>query len=171
MVAKHLRYEAWTWVDVHGFGDLRRCSVTTLGNRSEHEEIRMDVQNSTQWMVDLAKRWRRKAKDLSKWPGNEGAAAALKRAASQLERTRDAWLDEELTMEQSAKEGKYSVDHVGRILNHHPTLNSGKKHRPRLRRRNVPVKPVPGPAAAGAPAAGEDASALLQDIVSSKYGG
>ena len=46
-----------------------------------------------------------------------------------------------VTLKEAHRIGGYSIDHLQRILASGQVENVGRKHRPRIRRRDVPVKP------------------------------
>ena len=121
--------------------------------------------------ANLPGQWRTLAKELRRF-GAEPQARALESCADELTEALRATDEELLTLRRAAAESGYSVDHVARLLREGKIPNAGEKSRPRVRRKDLPVRP-------GKPAEKRDNSTeigyipgrLFRDIIQSKYGG
>ncbi|MDQ3605086.1 MAG: hypothetical protein M3418_02695, partial [Gemmatimonadota bacterium] len=92
--------------------------------------------------------------------------------ADELERALEGTADELLSLKRAAAESGYTVDHIGRILRHQPTLNKGRKHAPRIRRGDLPKKrTASGTGLASAAAETHFDDRLFRSIAYSKFGG
>lgn len=121
--------------------------------------------------AQLPSTWKSAAADLRRF-GAESQARTLEACAEELTaalRTHDEQL---LSLRAAAAESGYSVDHLGRLLREGIIPNSGRKGKPLIRRRDLPVK------------AGEMreksciygrkryiGGRLFRDIIHSKFGG
>jgi len=119
---------------------------------------------------DLPGIWRETARILQAWLGNEGSVQALHYAADQLEHSLRLAVDQVLTLPQAAAESGYSADHLARLVREQPALNAGRKHAPRIRRRDLPRKPGKNGLANGKRSR-DRGDRLFRDIVTSKLGG
>jgi len=90
-------------------------------------------------LANLAERWRSRADELE--PFAAGPAQAFRRAADELEGEIRALDVESVTLSEASAIGGYSVDHLQRLVATAQLENVGRKHRPRVRRADVPVKP------------------------------
>ena len=89
--------------------------------------------------LGLSDRWRDEAKALRRW-GAELQAAVLEACADELEQaTKDREM-EQLTLEQAAIESGLSYSTLQKQLASGRLLNVGSKHRPRVRRDDLPRK-------------------------------
>lgn len=91
----------------------------------------------------LPVKWRAEA-DAYKRDGVPGHAALLRRVAEELEA---AWREHELealTLEQAAEESGYSYSALQKKIASGELPNAGSKHRPRVRRRDLPKKGARG---------------------------
>jgi len=89
---------------------------------------------------DLPALWRSKAESLR--PYAEPVARAFDRAADDLERALHTEVDELLTLTDAAAMSGYSPDHLGRLIKQGVIPNAGRPHAPRIRRGDVPRRPV-----------------------------
>ncbi len=90
-------------------------------------------------LTSLARTWYGRADDLA--PFAPAAAEAFRRAAQELDVALREAGDELLTLEQASASSGYSPDHLSRQLREGRIPNAGTKHRPRIRRADVPKKP------------------------------
>jgi hypothetical protein len=97
-------------------------------------------------LSDLAAGWRSRADELA--PYAPAAAEAFRRAAAELEAEVGA-SDGPVTLAEASRLGGYSIDHLQRLVASHKLDNVGQKHRPRIRRGDVPQKPGYLPPALG----------------------
>lgn len=103
--------------------------------------------------------WRLRAEE-ERQLGAEAQARTLEWCADQLETRAREWEDEKLTLEAAADESGYSRDHLSRLIAEEVLPNAGKKHAPRIRRRDLPRKPGHAPQAA--PSAAEPVGSKTQ---------
>jgi len=90
-------------------------------------------------MSDFPERWRQRAADIE--PFAPPAAVAFRECAAELEREQAGVSGELLTLEQAASVSGYSGDHLGTLIRSGKLANYGRKHAPRVRRGDLPVKP------------------------------
>lgn len=105
----------------------------------------------------LPEAWRAYAEDNRQILTRE-AAGAIERCANELERAWAAYWDEPLPLKNAAAESGYDPDSLGRVLRERPELNVGRKHAPRIRRKDLPRHP----GTRSASAAGDNLSSLDQ---------
>ncbi len=100
-----------------------------------------------QHLVELSGAWRTRADELERFA--PPAAAAFRLAADELEEALEIAGDEELTLADAAAESGYAArtlrDHLARGL----IPNAGEKHRPRIRRKDLPRRAAPAGASDG----------------------
>lgn len=89
--------------------------------------------------ADLHATWIARAAELE--PYAPGAAEAFRRAARELDDAVREFDEAPLTLEQASEVSGYSVDHLARMVREKRIPNIGEKHRPRVRRADVPMKP------------------------------
>jgi hypothetical protein len=87
---------------------------------------------------ELPNQWRVQAEQLA--PYAPAAAEAFRRAATELEQELGSSA-ESVTLAEGAAIGGYTVDHLQRLVAAGKIKNVGRKHRPRIRRIDVPAKP------------------------------
>jgi len=87
----------------------------------------------------LPSMWRTRASVLD--PYAPEVAKAFREAAAELERELIDRAEESVTLAQAAELGGYSIDHLQRLVSTGQLENVGRKHRPRVRRSAVPLKP------------------------------
>jgi hypothetical protein len=88
----------------------------------------------------LSERWRKDA-ELLRSHGAAEAATTKELCANELDAhslQRDL---EELTPTQAAEESGYSAGHIARLLESGRLENAGAKYTPRVRRKDLPIKP------------------------------
>lgn len=93
---------------------------------------------AAEWQ-DPAEQWRRDAEVLHRW-GATIQADVLERCAEEHQAFIVQREQATLTLQQAARESGYSEDHLGRLVREGTIPNAGSKHRPRLRRCDVPRK-------------------------------
>lgn len=91
----------------------------------------------------LAQRWRDDAALLRR-RGAEAQAAAVESCASDLEEEDRRLSLEMLTLEQAEGESGYSYSALQKMVADGRLPNAGGPHRPRIRRCDLPKKPIPG---------------------------
>lgn len=89
---------------------------------------------------DLAQRWNAEADTLDTW-GDDRGASILRRAATELDIAAREHDEEELTIPQASDESRYSRDHLRALVASGEIPNAGRKGAPRIRRKDLPVKP------------------------------
>ncbi len=72
--------------------------------------------------------------------GAASEAVAVERCADQVEARLRDWHREPLTLSQAAAENGYSADHLARLIREGRLPNAGRKHRPLVRRCDLPSK-------------------------------
>jgi hypothetical protein len=82
--------------------------------------------------------WRAKAAELERY--SPAAAIAFRDAAQELEAALHS-TEDGVTLTEASRVGGYSVDHLARLVREQRLTNLGRKHAPRIRRADVPVKP------------------------------
>ncbi len=90
----------------------------------------------------LPERWREEARTLRLY-GHEGTAEACERHAEEMEDAVRAYLDETLTVAEAAEEAGYSESHLRALLAEAKLANAGREGAPRIRRGDLPAKPMP----------------------------
>ena len=90
-------------------------------------------------MADLPERWRHRAADIEQFA--PPAAVAFRECAEEFERELAGVSGELLTLEQGASVSGYTADHLGALIRAGKLANYGRKHAPRVRHRDLPVKP------------------------------
>lgn len=91
-------------------------------------------------LASLASRWFAEAETLATWGDGRGAEI-LRRCACELETEAQAQADEALTIEQAADESGYSRDHLRSLVASGSIPNAGRRGSPRIRRKDLPMKP------------------------------
>lgn len=92
-------------------------------------------------VLGLAERWRARSEELRQLAAL-GQAATFTAAASELEALVASSGDDLLTLVEAASISGYSADHLGREVKERRIPNSGRKHAPRIRRSDLPIKPT-----------------------------
>ena len=90
--------------------------------------------------TDLADRWAAEATSLERW-GDERGATILRQCATELNAAERAHDDEALTITEASAASGYSADHLRSLVASGEIPNAGRKGSPRIRRRDLPVKP------------------------------
>ena len=91
-------------------------------------------------LLDLASRWIDEAASLERW-GDSRGAAMLRQCATQLDVAAREREGEALTIAQAGAESRYSADHLRALVASGQITNAGRKGSPRIRRRDLPIKP------------------------------
>lgn len=91
-------------------------------------------------LADLADRWRDEARSLRTY-GAEKIADAAEQHADELDAARAAQELHAVTLEEAEVIGGYSYSHLQRLVKEGTIPNAGREGRPRILRRDVPVKP------------------------------
>ena len=91
-------------------------------------------------MLDLVQRWTAEAVSLERW-GDERGATILRQCATELDAAARAHDDEALTIAAASAASGYSRDHLRALVSSGEIPNAGRKGSPRIRRRDLPVKP------------------------------
>ncbi len=68
-------------------------------------------------------------------------AAAYRRHVRELEAALEAFGHQELTLDQASKLGGYDKGSLTRLIREGKVKNVGRRHAPRIRRQDVPIKP------------------------------
>ena len=101
-------------------------------------------------LSDLPSAWRTRAENLERYAAP--AAAAFRTAADELEETIRSADEEKLTLAVASTESGYAARTLREKLAKGEIPNAGQKHRPRIRRGDLPRR-VPGEAGVFDPAA------------------
>ena len=117
-------------------------------------------------LEQLAARWVDEAQTARTRYGDDRVAGVIEMLASELRQALDSERESLLTLREAAAVSGYSADHLGRMVRRGRLLNRGRKHSPRVRQGDLPVKPPCAPAAATRYLSEE----LFQDIMNSKHG-
>ena len=121
-------------------------------------------------LSNLPDQWRALAAQQRRF-GAEPQARILEHCADELWRTLQHDQDEPLSLREAAEESGYSADHLARLIREGKVHNAGRKARPRIRRRELPVRPGRQlEQRAGLPEDGYLSDRLFRDITTSKYG-
>lgn len=91
-------------------------------------------------LTELVHRWSEEAESLERW-GDARGAAILRQCATELDVAAHEHEDEALTIAQAVEESGYSADHLRALVAAGEIPNAGRKGSPRIRRRDLPVKP------------------------------
>jgi hypothetical protein len=112
----------------------------------------------------LAPAWRERAASIRRYAPE--VANAWEDAATELETTlRDIGADL-LSLQAAARESGYSPDHLGRLIRRGKLTNHGREHAPKVRRAELPRKPVTARRLAPGPK-GPNMEALTRDAIAS----
>ena len=88
--------------------------------------------------ANLPAEWREKGKGLRRF--SEGAAAAFKECADDLDQAWRIWQEEPLTLDEAAEESGYTYSSLQQKVAAGEIPNIGDKGRPRVRRADLPRK-------------------------------
>lgn len=88
----------------------------------------------------LAEKWRHEANQDEERGLNEFAKVG-RRFADRLDKWTKNYNEEELTLDQAAKESGFTKDHLFRLLHDGKLKNVGEPRAPRIRREDLPRKP------------------------------
>jgi hypothetical protein len=115
----------------------------------------------------LPDHWRDRAKDLRRF--SPSAAEAFDAAADELQASLAQQQAELLTLEEASRESGYSADHLGVLIKEGKIENLGRKHAPRIRRRDLPRKPRPASATPiGSKSGGPTLAGITRDAINSR---
>lgn len=118
----------------------------------------------------LIARWREDSATLHLY-GDERGAHVCQLHAEQVEAAVRKWREEVLTLRQAAEESGYSEDRLGKLISKGEIPNAGRKHAPRLRRADLPLKPARVHKRDANPTdESYTVDGLFRDIVTSKHG-
>ena len=90
---------------------------------------------------ELLSRWLHRADEFRQYGVMVDGARLISALVSDLEVVFREEEAEVLTLAEAARISGYSVDHLGRLLRAGALANAGSKHRPRVRRGDLPCKP------------------------------
>lgn len=97
-------------------------------------------------VVELLEKWGARRQEWERL----GATVSGERIAAEVLTDLRALVDEDVvTLDEAARIGGYSRDHLERLVREGTIENRGRKHAPRIRRADVPTKPghpLPSPA-------------------------
>lgn len=89
----------------------------------------------------LIDRWLERREALAKYGALVDGARLLSECINDVEALFSGDTEEELSLTQAAQYSGYSEDHIGRLIRSGALPNVGRKHRPRVRRADLPRKP------------------------------
>lgn len=89
----------------------------------------------------LVEEWRERADYLRRWGAGEELAHVWRLAADELQRAIREANDEVLTLEEAARESGYSKRRLRELVAEGRVPNAGRKHAPRIRRADLPLRP------------------------------
>ncbi len=92
-------------------------------------------------LPELAGDWRRRA-ELLRTHGAEEAAKTCDALAAELEASISERENELLTLAQAQVVCGYSRDHLARLIRNGAIPNAGRRHAPRVRRQDLPMRPA-----------------------------
>ena len=101
-------------------------------------------------MHDLLARWRSEAETVERC-GYETTGKLIRRLAVEVEEALRDHQEETLTLAEAAFESRYSVEHLRKMAASGTIPNAGKKGRPRIRRSDLPTRPMNGKGHVGLP--------------------
>src|SRR5690606_36206357 len=84
--------------------------------------------------------WRERAEQVRRFAVDDRAAQLWEAAAEELERALQEAANEVLNLQQAAAESGYTADYLGRLVREGKIPNAGRKHAPKIRRRDLPRK-------------------------------
>ena len=121
-------------------------------------------------LAHLPEEWRTLAAQQRRF-GAEAQARILEYCADELWTLLHAAEDELLPLHRAAEESGYTADHLSRLIREGKLPNAGRKARPLIRRKDLPIKPA-RQLTSGAEEAetGYVSDRLFRDITTSKYG-
>lgn len=90
---------------------------------------------------ELLERWQARRESFQRYGAAVDGARLLDECLVELRSMLDEEDSDLLTLEEAAAWSGYSADHVGRLLREGKLANLGRKHRPRVRRGDLPTKP------------------------------
>jgi hypothetical protein len=90
---------------------------------------------------ELIERWAAHASDLEALGAQVDGARLIRRLLGELEQVLRYEESEVLTLAEAAEYSGFSEDHLGRLIRSKKIPNLGRRHRPRVRRGDVPRKP------------------------------
>ena len=93
---------------------------------------------------DLPGRWRQRAEFLKEY-GDPNAGRLWALAATELDRALKVLGEDALTLVEAAALCGYSADHLGNLVRNGKIPNVGRKHAPRVRRADLPIKSTTAP--------------------------
>ena len=91
--------------------------------------------------TDLPPTWRERAKGLARYAPT--VATAIEELADELAAVLAESDETLLSLEAAGRESGYSADHLGRLVKQGSLRNYGRKHAPKVRRGDLPRKPMP----------------------------
>jgi len=96
-----------------------------------------------QGVTALLERWREEAERLTVRYSASTLAALTTTHISELESAFNVDMNETMGLREAATYGGYTADHLGRMISNGTLLNVGRKHAPKVRRGDVPIKTLP----------------------------
>lgn len=121
-------------------------------------------------LANLPEEWRTLAAQQRRF-GAEAQARILEYCADELWGVLRAADDELLTLHRASEQSGYTADHLGRLIREGKLPNAGRKARPLIRRKDLPIKPARQLAdGANDSETGYISDRLFRDITTSKYG-
>ncbi len=88
----------------------------------------------------LEDRWLRRREEFARVGALVSAQSLIDEFLLDLRSVTDERSSEPLTLQTAARISGYSTDHLARLLREGKIPNSGQKHRPRIRRKDLPQK-------------------------------
>jgi len=115
---------------------------------------------------ELPSRFRERAQFLRSYaPDAEASATIWELAASEIESALLVDGAELLTLQEAAQISGYSADHLGRLVRSGRLPNHGRKHAPRVRRADLPMKPLLRAVAQGRQLGSADRGQVVRSIL------
>ncbi len=109
---------------------------------------------------DLIVRWHAEAETVERC-GHESTGKLIRRLAVEVDEALRDDQEETLTLAEAAFESRYSVEHLRKMVASGTIPNAGEKGRPRIRRSDLPARPVTGNRQIGSPE--DDARGFLRE--------
>lgn len=91
---------------------------------------------------EILDRWEQRRKEWSLFKTTVDGATIADQVLSDLESLLGAGADELLTLAQAAEISGYSAEHLSRLIRSGTIPNAGRKGSPRLRRKDIPLRPT-----------------------------
>jgi hypothetical protein len=100
-----------------------------------------NLSKSPETISEILERWTARQAEWARLRVQLDGAALAGDIVADLERIAQGEQDDDLTLTAAAAISGYSTEHLGRLLRHGVIPNAGRKHSPRIRRSDLPIRP------------------------------